>query len=114
MRNGQYCYPLTIVDHFSRYLLRCHGLPDVKTVGVKRQFLRLFCEHGLPDAIRSDNGSPFASTGIHGLTHLNVWWLQLGITHQRITPGNPHSRTVLTNACIELSKPMPPSLQAPT
>ncbi len=89
MRNGQYCYPLTIVDHFSRYLLRCHGLPDVKTVGVKRQFLRLFCEHGLPDAIRSDNGSPFASTGIHGLTHLNVWWLQLGITHQRITPGNP-------------------------
>jgi transposase InsO family protein len=89
MRNGRYCYPLTVVDHFSRYLLCCHGLPDVKTTGVKGQFLRLFREHGLPDAIRSDNGSPFASTGIHGLTRLNVWWLQLGITHQRITPGNP-------------------------
>jgi len=89
MRNGIYCYPLTIVDHFSRYLLCCHGLPDVRTRGVKSQFLRLFRQHGLPDAIRSDNGSPFASTGIHGLTQLNVWWLQLGITHQRITPGNP-------------------------
>ena len=89
MRNGIYCYPLTIVDHFSRYLLCCHGLPDVRTRGVKSQFLRLFRQHGLPDAIRSDNGSPFASTGIHRLTQLNLWWLQLGMTHQRITPGNP-------------------------
>jgi putative transposase len=56
---------------------------------VKAQFRALFRRHGLPDAIRSDNGAPFASTGIHGLTHLNVWWLQLGITHQRITPGQP-------------------------
>lgn len=89
MRNGIYCYPLTIVDHFSRYLLCCHGLLDVRTEGVKSQFRRLFREHGLPAAIRSDNGSPFASTGIHGLSSLNVWWLQLGITHQRITPGSP-------------------------
>lgn len=89
MRNGIYCYPLTIVDHFSRCLLCCHGLLDVRTEGVKRQFLRLFREHGMPDAIRSDNGAPFASTGIHGLSKLNVWWLQLGITHQRITPGSP-------------------------
>ena len=89
MRNGLYCYPLTIVDHFSRYLLCCHGLLDVRTEGVKSQFRRLFREHGLPDAIRSDNGAPFASTGIHGLSRLNVWWLQLGITHQRITPGSP-------------------------
>jgi len=89
MRNGVYCYPLTIVDHFSRYLLCCHGLLDVRTEGVQPQFLRLFREHGLPGAIRSDNGAPFASTGIHGLNRLNVWWLQLGITHQRITPGSP-------------------------
>jgi putative transposase len=89
MRNGIYCYPLTIVDHFSRCLLCCHGLLDVRTEGVKRQFLRLFRMHGMPDAIRSDNGAPFASTGIHGLSKLNVWWLQLGITHQRITPGSP-------------------------
>jgi transposase InsO family protein len=89
MRNGVYCYPLTIVDHFSRYLLCCHGLLDVCTTGVQPQFLRLFRQHGLPAAIRSDNGAPFASTGIHGLNRLNVWWLQLGITHQRITPGSP-------------------------
>ena len=89
MRDGRYCYPLTVVDHFSRYLLCCHGLLDVRTAGVIAQFRRLFHEHGLPFAIRSDNGAPFASTGIHGLTHLNVWWLQLGITHQRITPGRP-------------------------
>ena len=89
MRNGIYCYPLTIADLFSRYLLCCHGLLDVRTEGVKPQFLRLFREYGLPDAIRSDNGAPFASTGIHGLSTLNVWWLQLGITHQRITPGSP-------------------------
>jgi transposase InsO family protein len=89
MRDGRYCYPLTVVDHFSRYLLCCHGLLDVRTAGVIVQFRRLFREHGLPFAIRSDNGAPFASTGIHGLTQLNVWWLQLGITHQRITPGRP-------------------------
>ncbi len=89
MRNGLYCYPLTIVDHFSRFLLCCHGLLNVRGEGVKPQFLRLFRNHGLPDAIRSDNGSPFASTGIHGLSCLNVWWLQLGIIHQRITPGSP-------------------------
>ena len=89
MRNGLYCYPLTILDHYSRYLLCCHGLLDVRIESVKPHFLRLFREHGLPDAIRSDNGAPFASTGIHGLNHLNVWWLQLGISHQRITPGSP-------------------------
>jgi transposase InsO family protein len=88
-RNGLYCYPLTIVDHFSRYLLCCQALPDVAGAGVKPQLRRLFRTCGLPDAIRSDNGAPFASTGIHGLNRLNVWWLQLGITHQRITPGSP-------------------------
>ena len=72
MRDGLYCYPLTIVDHFSRYLLCCYGLPDVRGKAVKNQFLRLFREQGLPDAIRSDNGTPFASTGIHGLSRLNV------------------------------------------
>src|SRR5688500_10913821 len=67
MRNGIYCYPLTVLDHFSRYLLCCHGLPDVRGEAVKSRFVRLFREYGLPDAIRSDNGAPFASTGIHGL-----------------------------------------------
>jgi transposase InsO family protein len=89
MRNGVYCYPLTVIDHFSRYLLGCHGLLDVAGAGVKPHLRHLFRTCGLPEAIRSDNGAPFASTGIHGLNRLNVWWLQLGITHQRITPGSP-------------------------
>ena len=87
--NGVYCYPLTVIDHFSRYLLRCHSLLGVEGAGVKPILRQLFRTCGLPEAIRSDNGSPFASTGIHGLNGLNVWWLQLGITHQRITPGSP-------------------------
>lgn len=87
--DGQYCYPLTVTDHFSRRVLACHGLRSVKTVDAKPIFRALFREVGLPDAIRTDNGAPFASTGIHGLAALNVWWMQLGIVHQRITPASP-------------------------
>ena len=88
-RDGNYCYPLTVSDHFSRSVLLCKALPSVKTKGAKPAFRRLFQEIGLPEAIRSDNGAPFASTGIHGLCELNVWWMQLGIVHQRITPASP-------------------------
>lgn len=88
-RDGNYCYPLTVTDHYSRSVLLCKGLPSVKTKGAKPAFRRLFREVGLPEAIRSDNGAPFASTGIHGLCELNVWWMQLGIVHQRITPASP-------------------------
>jgi transposase InsO family protein len=87
--DGRYCYPLTVSDHFSRKLLLCKGLPSVKTEGAKPAFRRLFQEIGLPEAIRTDNGVPFASTGIHGLCELNVWWMQLGIVHQRIRPASP-------------------------
>lgn len=89
LRNGAYCYPLTVIDHFSRYLLLCRALPDVAGAGVKPHLRQLFRTCGLPAAIRSDNGAPFASTAIHGLTRLNRWWLQLGITHQRIAPASP-------------------------
>jgi len=88
-RNAVYCYPLTIADHFSRYLLRCHALPSVRTEGTKPVFERLFREVGLPDAIRTDNGPPFASTGIFGLCELAVWWLKLGINLDRIEPSSP-------------------------
>jgi transposase InsO family protein len=88
-RDGIYCYPLTVTDHFSRKLLLCKGLLSVRTEGAKPAFRRLFREVGLPAAIRSDNGAPFASTGIHGLCELNVWWMQLGIVHQRIRPSSP-------------------------
>ena len=107
MRNGRYCYPLTIVDHFSRYLLCLHGLYDIRAEAVKAQVHRLFRTHGLPDAIRSDNGAPFASTGIHGLTRLNVWWLQLGITHQRITPGHPQQNAAHERMHRELKRRLP-------
>jgi len=88
-RNGIYCYPLTIVDHHSRYLLGCEGLLSVKTELTKPAFRRIFRQVGLPLAIRTDNGPPFASIGLHGLSELNVWWMQLGIVHQRIEPGSP-------------------------
>ena len=87
--DGHYCYPLTVTDHFSRTLLTCHGLLSVKTALTQPVFRTLFRAVGLPDAIRTDNGAPFASTGIHGLSPLNVWWMQLGIVHQRITPASP-------------------------
>ena len=88
-RDGVYRYPLTIGDHCSRYLLCCQSFPDVKAQGVHRERRRRFRSHGLPAAIRSDNGAPFASNGMHGLNRLNAWWLQLGIVHQRITPASP-------------------------
>jgi transposase InsO family protein len=88
-RDGIYCYPLTILDLHSRYLLACHGLLSTKGYGVRPVFDRVFREYGLPQAIRTDNGVPFATTGIHGLSQLNVWWMQLGIQHQRILPAHP-------------------------
>ena len=87
--DGRYCYPLTVTDHFSRSLLACRGLPSVRTEDAQPVFRRLFRDVGLPEAIRTDNGAPFASTGIHGLCSLNVWWIQLGIAHQRIPPSSP-------------------------
>jgi putative transposase len=88
-RDAIYCYPLTIADQHTRYLLACHGLLSTKGQGVRPVFDRLFREYGLPRAIRTDNGVPFATTGIHGLSQLNVWWLRLGIQHQRILPAHP-------------------------
>jgi transposase InsO family protein len=88
-QDGIYCYPLTIADLHSRYLLRCQSLRSTKALGVRGVFARVFAEYGLPGAIRTDNGVPFATTGIHGLSQLNVWWMRLGIQHQRILPAHP-------------------------
>ena len=88
-RNGVYCFPLTIADQHTRYLLRVHGLLNTRGSGVRPVFERAFREYGLPRAIRTDNGVPVANTGLHGLTQLNVWWLRLGIQHQRIRPASP-------------------------
>ena len=87
--NGVYCYPLTIADQHTRFLLTCHGLLSIETLTAKPVFERAFREYGLPRAIRTDNGIPFATQAIHGLSYLNVWWMRLGIAHQRIHPASP-------------------------
>lgn len=84
-----YCYPLTIADQHTRFLLSCHGLWSVKGEEARPVFERAFREYGLPRAIRTDNGPPFVTRALCGLSHLNVWWMRLGIQHQRIRPASP-------------------------
>jgi transposase InsO family protein len=86
---GTRCHPLTVMDAYSRYLLACVALNRPDGDHVRRALEWVFNEFGLPDAIRSDNGSPFASTGLGGFSKLSVWWLRLGIRHERIEPGHP-------------------------
>ena len=88
-QNDKMCYPLTISDNHSRYLLRCHGLYGPRYKQTKAVFESAFKEYGLPDAIRTDNGIPFASISIGGLSHLSIWWILLGIVPERIDRGCP-------------------------
>jgi transposase InsO family protein len=100
--NSRYCYPLTVSDHASRFLLLCEALDSVREDPAIAAFERLFRERGLPLAIRSDNGVPFASpNALFNLSRLSVWWLRLGIAIERIKPGHPqqngrHERMHLT------------------
>jgi len=100
--NRRYCYPLTVTDHASRYLLLCEAMESNAEKTAFTAFERLFKERGLPQAIRSDNGVPFASpNGLFNLSRLSVWWLRLGISIERIRPGHPqqngrHERMHLT------------------
>jgi putative transposase len=100
--NKQYCYPLTISDYRSRYLIACDGLTSTRSDLAFTVFEQAFKDVGLPKAIRTDNGVPFASgNALFGLSRLSVWWLRLGINIQRIKPGNPqqngrHERMHLT------------------
>lgn len=89
LRSGPRCHPLTIVDGFSRYLLACQALPHPSTVESRPVFHRLFQEFGLPAVIRSDNGAPFATTALHRLSTLSVWWMKLGIRPELIEPASP-------------------------
>jgi putative transposase len=84
-----YCYPLTLRDGFSRFVLRCDALGARSCEATRRRFAHAFAEYGLPDRIRSDNGGPFASPGLGGLSRLSVWWVRLGIALERIAPGHP-------------------------
>jgi hypothetical protein len=100
--NKNYCYPLTVTDHASRYLLLCEALESTCESLAFTAFERLFQERGLPHSIRSDNGVPFASANsLFNLSKLSMWWLRLGITIERIQPGHPqqngrHERMHLT------------------
>jgi putative transposase len=102
LADKRYCYPLTITDFASRYLLRCEALSSTQEVYAFTVFRRTFEEFGLPKAIRTDNGVPFASAhALFGLSKLSVWWLRLGIRIERIKPGHPeqngrHERMHLT------------------
>jgi transposase InsO family protein len=90
MGNGRLCYPLTILDAYSRYLLLCRGVKSTAHASARRGFEDAFREYGLPDVIRTDNGVPFCAPGsILGLSSLSVWFLKLGIALERSRPGKP-------------------------
>jgi transposase InsO family protein len=113
--DGRYCYPLTVTDQASRMILACEALESTKETPVIEAFVRLFRERGLPLAMRSDNGLPFASpNGLYNLSKLSVFWLRLGIAIERIKPGNPqqngrHERMHLT---LKKEATRPPCMNA--
>jgi transposase InsO family protein len=114
--DGAYCYPLTICDGYSRYLLACRGLPSVETAGARPVFERLFREHGLPTRIRSDNGVPFATSALGRLSQLSAWWIKLGIAPELTEPSSPqqngqHERMHRTLKA-EATKPAKATLRA--
>lgn len=89
MGDQRRCYPLTLSDNFSRFLIACQGMHRIELDLAKATYIKAFRRHGLPVAIRTDNGAPFASTGLGGLTRLSVWLLKLRIWPERIAPGHP-------------------------
>jgi putative transposase len=110
LADRRYCYPLTITDFASRYLIACEALQSTRETYAFTVFENVFKEFGLPNAIRTDNGVPFASpNALFNLSKLSVWWLRLGIAIERIKPGNPqqngrHERMHLTLK-LETTKP---------
>lgn len=114
LRGGGRCYPFTLMDAASRYLLACRACPSTSSVHVRRALASAFSKHGLPEAIRSDNGSPFASSSFTGLTELSVWLIELGIRLDRTQPGHPqqngrlerYHRTIKAAACSPPSSSM--------
>lgn len=115
LASRRYCYPLTITDFASRYLIACEALTTTAEKFAVTVFERAFKDFGLPAAIRTDNGVPFASAhALDGLSKLSVWWLRLGITIERIKPGHPeqngrHERMHLTLK-KEATKPAAPKV----
>lgn len=87
--DNRLCYPLTITDNRTRYLLACHGLSGPRYEETREVFKATFKEYGMPYAIRVDNGAPFASRNVTGLSRLSIWWIKLGIIPERIAKGKP-------------------------
>ena len=114
LADHRYCFPLTITDFATRYLIRCDALSSTKEGPAFTVFERVFKDFGLPGAMRTDNGIPFAcGNALYGLTRLSVWWLRLGIALERIKPGHPeqngrHERMHLTLK-REATKPASPN-----
>lgn len=109
---GVWCYPLTIMDHASRFLLACHSMANTNLQETQAVFTRVFRENGLPERIRTDNGAPFASKGCAGLSQLSIWWLRLGIIPERIAPGRPdqNGRHERMHRTLKSTLPSPPAL----
>lgn len=113
--DGRYCYPLTVTDQASRMILACEALESTKEFPVIETFVRLFRERGLPAAVRSDNGLPFASpNGLYNLSKLSVFWLRLGIAIERIKPGNPqqNGRHERMHRTLKQETARPPGMNA--
>ncbi len=116
MGNRRYCYPLTVKDGYSRYVLGCRGLSSTASGEAKPVFRRVFEEFGLPWRILTDNGSPFATTAIGRLSRLSVWWIRLGIEPVLIEPGhpeqNPRHERMHRTLKAETARPPKSSLRA--
>jgi len=107
-KDKKVCYPLTVTDNFSRFLIACDGLEGPRYIETRACFERIFREYGLPLAIRTDNGTPFSGMSVGGLSRLSIWWIQLGIIPERIMPGKPqqngrHERMHRTLKCDTLN-----------
>ncbi len=109
--NGIYCYPLTVADGYSRFIFACEGMLSPSHSPVKQAFKRLFREYGLPELIRSDNGSPFASVALGRLSRLSVWWIRMGIMPELIEPGCPqqNGRHERMHRTLKYETTMPPA-----
>jgi transposase InsO family protein len=115
--DGILCYPLTVVDSFSRFVLVVHGLPSVSGDGAWPAYERAFREYGLPEVMRTDNGSPFASSlAIGGLSRLCVQWLKLGIRLERIAPAHPeqNGRHERMHRTLKAETARPPAADGPS
>jgi len=115
MQNQSWCYPLTVMDHQSRYLLCCQALESTRFVEAQSAFKCLFQEYGLPKRIRTDNGVPFATTTVAGLSRLAIWWITLGILPERIEPGKPqqNGRHERMHRTLKQAATKPPAKDSP-